>query len=112
MGEDFEDPGELIPGWNDYLLSEANRIQASLGEHVVEGKSQAGYFLGEADRIRQAACHEVGDANGRLWVVSRVLQSGHVTRKQLQDLWLRAQGDKDELIQILNRLDSLGELEG
>ncbi len=111
MGEKLDDSGKLIPGWNDYVLSRAEGIQASFGEDVVNGKTQAGHFLGAAENIRQLAQDE-GEEAGRLWGVSRVLRSKHVTREQLKVLWRKATGNSDELAQILDRLDSLGELEG
>lgn len=110
MGEESDDPGKLIPGWEAYVKLEADRIEASFPDPE-EGKSRAGLYMFAAESIRQAANHEIGNV-GPLWKVSKVLQAGQVTKAQLEELWLYAQGDRNELMQIFERLQLLGEIDG
>jgi hypothetical protein len=109
MGENIKDPGLLIPGWNDYVQSQAAGIEASYQTNPIEGKTRASHFLEAAESIRQVANNKIGEV-GPLWKVSTLLQSRHITREQVEDLWKRAQGNEDELTRILEKLDELGEL--
>lgn len=110
MDEKIIATDRAIPGWVDYVRSQADNIEASFADRK-EGLSASGLYIGAAESIRQAAAHDLGDESGSLFIVSRVLQSGSVTTDQLRDLWHAAQGNREELNRFLDRLVSLGEIE-
>lgn len=110
MSEKIIAADTVIPGWVDYVRLQASDIEASFFDRT-EGLTAAGRYMGAAESIKQTVQHEFDEDYEPLWTVARVLQSGNVTKDQLRALWRAAQGNEDELNDLLSRLVSLGEID-
>ena len=100
----------FLKKYTQYVLSHAKEIEGEISERKV-ALSTSGEFMKGAEMIFQVATHQ-GPSEDARGIVGYLLERFTINPEELETLWGLAEGNKNELTEILKSLPPQEQLEG
>lgn len=95
------DTGARIPGWNDYVFSQADAVAAQYSDPLVFGEKK-GEFLFACETVRQCVVYKNLPLDEKKRKLRFLLSEHRLTEEMMENLWEHAGGDGAILKTMIN----------
>lgn len=95
------DPGARIPGWEEYVFSQADAVAAQYSDPLVFGEKK-GEFLFSCEIVRQCVVYEDISPDEKKRKLRFLLSEHRLTVEMMGNLWTHAGGDPGILHTMIN----------